>query len=247
MQAVSGEAYTDAGATPLVAGRVSATINGASAGQASTGANGYFYIAQAAGAIPAAGASVLTYDNGPAPGAGLSAATGTTAGLDIYGGFLRYGTTATLFSAAEAGKSATLAAISAPGFVSALSPFVLAGGPSFTLDQPLTLTGSLGAQTTAPGATLSVSAPIAVGAGSPADAPPCAPPRPADGGSGRFTTPSTLTGLGASRVYAGEVSTAALRFWERIAAWASSRARRPAVAGAGGGSPARKHASMSVI
>ncbi len=160
---ISGNAYTDAGATPMNAGQVTATLNGSALGSASIGANGYYYIylPTAPGSI-SGGATLLAYTNGSNPGATLQTITGATAGVDIYGGILRYTTADYYLSAAQADKAAALAAISAPSFVNGLSPFINVTGGYFNVDQPVT--GALGVQATTAGASIVVAAPIAVGA-----------------------------------------------------------------------------------
>ena len=87
--AVSGKAYSDNGTTALAGANVSAISGGALLGSAGTGANGYYYILAAPGALDAAGA--LAYLDGEGTKAGAFsdtvAATGIT-NLDIYGSSL---------------------------------------------------------------------------------------------------------------------------------------------------------------
>ena len=85
-KAVSGIAYSDAGATALVGANVSAISGGSLLGSAGTGANGYYYILAAPGSIDTSGA--LAYLDGESTQAAAFsddvAATGVT-NLDIYG------------------------------------------------------------------------------------------------------------------------------------------------------------------
>jgi filamentous hemagglutinin family protein len=106
VQAVSGIAYADRGVTPLaspsgvIAGAgapntVSAMIGGQSLGQATTGANGYYYFVAPAGTISASGSAVLAYttaaSSGPnAQNAGIliSTASPLVQNFDIWGNTL---------------------------------------------------------------------------------------------------------------------------------------------------------------
>ena len=106
-QAISGFAYADRGATPLVSpsgfiasapapGMVSGLVNGVGLGSATTGANGYYYLMVPAGTI-AAPSQILVTESGPANGATVTGATlqenaaanPTLANLNIYGAYLK--------------------------------------------------------------------------------------------------------------------------------------------------------------
>jgi hypothetical protein len=124
VQAIAGFAYADRGTIPLVSPSgfvptpvpapdvVSILINGAGVGNATTGANGYYYYFAAAGAIPATGAQILVTESGssngaPVVGATLAengAANPVLSGLDIYGDYLRLQT-----SPGETSLTATIA------------------------------------------------------------------------------------------------------------------------------------------
>ena len=123
VQAVSGIAYTNAGATPLAsgtagAGLVSVAANGAALGTVSTGVNGYYYVAVAAGTI-ADGNAVAAYTQansatGAQNGVHVITAAGpaTTgpvlSGFNVYGGFATVTTPLTTYSAASAAYANTL-------------------------------------------------------------------------------------------------------------------------------------------
>ncbi len=107
VQAVSGTAYSDAGSTPLASGAagaivVSALANGAALGSATTGANGYYYIALPAGTLTGA-QQLLTYLSGGTVKANtyVAGASGNV-DADLYGGWLRMlsnaGTTSAMFT-----------------------------------------------------------------------------------------------------------------------------------------------------
>ncbi|WP_238254419.1 beta strand repeat-containing protein, partial [Methylorubrum podarium] len=180
VQAVSGFAYGDAGATALASGtngavRVSVLANGAAFGAATTGANGYYY---AIGVTPiAAGQSVLAYTGADARTGATNAATvasagGTAAqgGLNLYGSTLAGQTSALTFStlpdlrpAATAAAGGDAAALTAIGLAS--GRYYVATGSRFTIDQAVTIANTFGVQTTAPGAPITVAAPISIGSG----------------------------------------------------------------------------------
>ena len=103
VQAISGIAYKDSGATPLSSGTrqpdyvknpglVTAVANGVDLGTVSTGVNGYYYIATPTGTI---GGSVLVYtvqDGGPNAAGAQNAVTlrtglsdGNVSNLNVYG------------------------------------------------------------------------------------------------------------------------------------------------------------------
>jgi len=174
-QAVSGFAYSDAGAAPLASGAegavyVGAMANGVSLGTATTGANGYYYILTAAGGVPR-GAAVLAYGNDAATLA-TSTDAANTGGVNLYGDALAGTTSATTYSAAIGdlttamtaaanGNSAALAAIDG-----ATGADLTATGPRFTLNQAVTTSGAFSVTTTAANAPITVSQAITLnGAG----------------------------------------------------------------------------------
>jgi filamentous hemagglutinin family protein len=147
VQAVSGFAYTDGGSTPLASGTAgAASVNviagGSAFGSATTGANGYFYTARAAGSI-ANGQSVLAYTNangttGATDAATLTTATGVTnLGTTLYGNALSAATPATLLSAVKDGVSVAAGSNSAAlAAIAGTSNYLLTTtGASFTVDQ----------------------------------------------------------------------------------------------------------------
>jgi filamentous hemagglutinin family protein len=175
VQAVSGIAYRDIGVTPLASsasgnGIVSVTLNGTLEGTPYTGANGYYYLTLPANSIASSGSNVLAYTQSgtgynAVNGAALTSATGTTSGLNVYGGYLSYLTPLTTYSAASAGLSTLETTVtgysSTPSFVTGLAPYFLASGASFTVDQsPGTLTTNFGVQTTANNSSLVVDVPL---------------------------------------------------------------------------------------
>jgi filamentous hemagglutinin family protein len=165
-QVISGVAYKDAGVTPLASpsglisgtipppGTVSAMVNGAGLGSVSTGANGYYYFLEPAGTISASGSAVLAYtvanaNTGAVNAASVASATGSVTGLNVLGGFLTVGTTATTYSTI-AGTGAALAATAAgsnstaQGVVAGLTNLgYVASGTSFTIDAPINMTSGL--------------------------------------------------------------------------------------------------------
>jgi filamentous hemagglutinin family protein len=95
LQAVSGTVYSDAGNTALgssAAGlvTVSALRNGAAAGSATAGANGYYYIVMPSSSLTGAG-QVVTYLTGNSVKANtyVQNASGRVSGADLYGSYLR--------------------------------------------------------------------------------------------------------------------------------------------------------------
>lgn len=166
--AISGFAYKDAGVTPAASGasgavQVGLTVGGVAQAPVTTGANGYYYFAIPSGSIAGTGTMVVATtaadaSTGAQDGAAARAATGSVSGLDIFGGSSHFLTTALTYSAS--GYGSVLDSASTPAFVAALPTTITATGASFTMDQPLTVSGSLAVRTTATDAGLVVGAPI---------------------------------------------------------------------------------------
>ncbi|WP_375454856.1 GLUG motif-containing protein, partial [uncultured Methylobacterium sp.] len=184
VQAVSGVAYTDAGATPAASGSagavtVSLDAGGGRIGQATTGNNGYYYIATAAGTVANGTsfvASVPTNGSLSNAAATLAASTytaGTPAqgGVNLYGGALTVPTTATTLSTAptlvQAQASANAAASpTTRTLIGGLTGRgLIATGSGFTIDQAVSTGGTFLVQTTASGAPLTVARPITIANG----------------------------------------------------------------------------------
>ncbi len=174
MQAISGTVYKDAGsiaAASSASGRVfiGLTLNGMAQRPVATGANGYYYFALPAGSIAPSGTVVLASTTanvatGMKNSAAITTATGTTSGLDVFGGFLPFSTAATSYSTMT-NTSADLVALVAgyvttPSFVASLPGMITATGTSFTLDQPLDVTAGFALRTAAANAPITVAAPI---------------------------------------------------------------------------------------
>ncbi len=166
VQAISGMAYSDGGATPLAAGTVSALADGKSLGQVSTGANGYYYFAAQPGAFASGSALLVSTANGARVDALTSGANVT--GFDIWGNTLIAPTSLTTYSAAVGedhsallnaadGNNSQLTgainSLASRGFVAG-GDFAVNGSPglsnglyvksagSITVSDPLTLTGN---------------------------------------------------------------------------------------------------------
>ena len=180
VQAVSGVAYTDMGVTPLASGAngavlVNLTVNGLAEGAVATGANGYYYFALPAGAVGGTTPSLLLATiaanavTGARNAAGLTSATGTTGGMNLYGGNLLFMTTATTYSTSGFPVAAptALGFATTPGFVAGLKDFIQATGASFTIDAPIAQANGFGVQTTAASAPIIVSKDITLTGGSP--------------------------------------------------------------------------------
>ena len=171
MQAVSGIAYSDAGVTPLASATVTVDTNGATFGNATTGANGYYYVFGTAGGIPN-GQTLVAYASA-ATGATSAASTYTAAtpvqsGINIYGDTLTTITSATTLSGSPASTAAFNTAVgSDPAGLAVLANAtgrgIIATGPSFTIDQSLSATGALIVTTSNSGAPLYVDAPVMAG------------------------------------------------------------------------------------
>jgi filamentous hemagglutinin family protein len=146
VQTVSGIAYRDAGTTPLVSGAsgasfVTALANGRSLGTVTTGANGYYYVPMAAGTIATTGSQVVAYSSGATGGATFQEnATGSLAGLNIYGTYLKEQTTAATLSTVSADRATALGQTVLPGYANRR---IEIGAPSFVIDQPITATGTV--------------------------------------------------------------------------------------------------------
>ena len=175
VQAVSGFAYKDAGATPLASGltgaaTVSADANGAMLGSATTGANGYYYVFAAAGSTPA-GANVVAYTQADAATGSTNAATyfvsagaGNSSGNSIFGSTLTETTPSLLYSQLAAGlANAAGADGGAPAAIAGVTNInVSATGASFTVDQAIATPANLSVRTTSAAAPMTISDPIAV-------------------------------------------------------------------------------------
>jgi len=102
-QAISGYAYSDAGVTALSSATISALLNGASLGNASSGANGYYYILVAPGTLTGT-QQLLTYVSGGTVKANtyVQSPTGNVTNANLWGGYLRLltgaGTTSTMYN-----------------------------------------------------------------------------------------------------------------------------------------------------
>ncbi|OYU88940.1 MAG: hypothetical protein CFE29_15425 [Bradyrhizobiaceae bacterium PARB1] len=196
VQVVSGFAYSDGGATPLAsgaAGAVTIALNadGSRIGQATTGANGYYYIVTPIGAptVSSGGSPVLPINNGQnllafTTGSAPAAATLRTAsgssvqtGLNLYGNALTVNTAATLFSqapqnATEArAQNAAALATAAGNDAAAIAAIdgsvglgLSASGASFTIDQTPAINGVLAIESCACSPII-VNAPITVASG----------------------------------------------------------------------------------
>jgi hypothetical protein len=178
VQAVSDFAYADFNTTSLASGptgpvSIGLIAGGAKIGEATTGANGYFYIAAPAGTLTN-GETLLAYTAAGAPGsAHLSTATSAVAQSEagLYAGVVIVPTAAFTLSTAPTLAQAQAQALAAAGAngdaQSSINSTVGLGlqaiGASFTIDQPLTTT-VFGVQT-APGAPLTIAAPIVVNSG----------------------------------------------------------------------------------
>ncbi len=159
VEAISGTAYTDAGVHVATGGMVDLDSGGALLGQGAIGANGYYYVALAAGSV-ANGANLLvsvpTTGSAAVNGALLASSTYAGAntiqtGVDLYGGFLSEATSATTLSGAPSLASFQSAAntvagtdTTATGVIAAIAnPGYLASGSSFAVDQTVNGTGLL--------------------------------------------------------------------------------------------------------
>ncbi len=147
---------------------------GTKIGEATTGANGYFYVAAPAGTLTA-GETLLAYTAAGAPGsAHLSTATSAAAQSDvsIYAGVVVVPTAALTLSTAPTLAQAQTQALAAAGangdaqasINSATGLGLQATGASFTIDQPVTTANGFGVQT-ATAAPLTVAAPIVLNSG----------------------------------------------------------------------------------
>ncbi len=167
-QAISGTAYSDSGVTPLASGASGAvTINldagGSLLGQATSGANGYYYVLVAGGTLTSSTAAVLASSDGANAGSRLDSgadvldANNNVPGFDIWGSTLIAPTARTAYSdantnlvsddtglinTADGNDSATTALVT--GLAS--HGFIASG--DFTIDQSLTLSNGLYVKTT---------------------------------------------------------------------------------------------------
>lgn len=174
--AVSGTAYSDAGATGLAGANVTAVSGGTGMGSAVTGANGYYYIMLAPGASLAS-SGVLTYlDGGSTQGAAFSDVAGTNGAqnVSIYGTAVHLITNNASLSSTRTDYLATIGSYSDTD-LSFLSPSSFASlttssgygvhlnaSSSYTLDTNL---GSAGVLSLDSGGTFGVSGAISLTAG----------------------------------------------------------------------------------
>ncbi|HEY5209293.1 MAG TPA: GLUG motif-containing protein, partial [Stellaceae bacterium] len=177
-QVLTGIAYSDMGVTPVVAGPVTAIVQGSALGAISTGANGYYYFVEPTGTISSGGSAVLAYTGtSTAGGARLQILTGTTTGFDIWGDTLiaptaavslsTAPTTGNLLATANTGLlgNAIGSVPGVPDMTSFTNAGYIATAPGgFTVDVSPASPGFY-AVTTAIGAGITVSAPIAVSQG----------------------------------------------------------------------------------
>jgi filamentous hemagglutinin family protein len=180
VQAVSGVAYKDARGTVAASGSagavtVSLDAGGARLGQATTGANGYYYFALPNRTLTNGEDLLVTTpaDGSASANAGtLAASAGAMAQTEVnlYGNILTDTTSATLLSGAPLRATivadATAAGSDAADTIVAATTGTgyIATGAGFTIDQSVTTSGGFLVQT-ASGAPLTVAAPIAIGDG----------------------------------------------------------------------------------
>ncbi len=212
VHAISGLAFSDGGVTPAASGlsgavTVSLDAGGSQLAQATTGANGYYYILLPAGSVAGGQSFLLTTAANSATGAANAATLGIGAGptaspnqseVDLFGGYLTAGTTATTLSAAQAGltlASAQTAGTSAAGTDAAAAGVLnalttlgyLAEGTSFTIDEAQSASRLL--VETALGTPLTVAQPITVTSGGALTL--------SSGGTLAINAPVTVNGAGA--------------------------------------------------
>ncbi|HTV30857.1 MAG TPA: MBG domain-containing protein, partial [Xanthobacteraceae bacterium] len=112
-EAISGKAYSDAGVTVLASNAsdavvVSALVDGANVGTATTGANGYYYILVPGNTLTGS-QQLVTYLDGASVAANtyVAAPSGNVSDADLYGGYLRLisdaGTTSSMFGGLATG------------------------------------------------------------------------------------------------------------------------------------------------
>jgi filamentous hemagglutinin family protein len=151
VQAVAGTAYSDAGVTPLASGAngaviVSALMNGAGIGSASTGANGYYYIFGPTGMIPAGNNQIAVSSSGATAGVTFrqnASGTSTITGLDIYGTYLReQAASGTTLLSGLSTDYATAVGSNAGALPSTSNRWIDITASSFALDQTVS-TGTL--------------------------------------------------------------------------------------------------------
>uniref|UniRef100_UPI0015751432 beta strand repeat-containing protein n=1 Tax=Caulobacter sp. S45 TaxID=1641861 RepID=UPI0015751432 len=180
VQAVSGVAYSDAaGTAPLAstsAGAVTVSLDGGGAqiGQASTGANGYYYVAVPAGTLASGEAVLASTPAVTATGAtdsatlALSTGAGAQAGLNLYPSTLTIQTAQTLLSTSPTLATAIAAAGADGGAAAVVNGTTGIGydalGSSFTIDQAVSTSGGFSVATGS-GDPLTVGAPITLGSG----------------------------------------------------------------------------------
>ena len=149
-EAVTGTAYSDAGATPLASGAagavtVSTLVDGAGIGSATTGANGYYYVLAPSGTLTGT-QQLLSYVNGNTVTANtyVANASGNTT-ADLWGSWLRLYSDASTTSAMFSGLSTALGSnsgsdllYSGSGIASGASLGIVSGNTGgFTIDTAL--------------------------------------------------------------------------------------------------------------
>uniref|UniRef100_UPI0035CB8655 beta strand repeat-containing protein n=1 Tax=uncultured Methylobacterium sp. TaxID=157278 RepID=UPI0035CB8655 len=153
VQAVSGIAYTDVGATAAASGSagavtVSLASGGSVIGQATTGANGYYYIVLPTGTL-ASGAGLVasvptngSLSNAAASFARSSGSAVAATGLDLSGGWLRQAAgSLTTLSALDAATAAAAGSTPAAGLSLANREISAAG--ALNLDGAISQSGTL--------------------------------------------------------------------------------------------------------
>ena len=189
VQAVSGIAYQDAGATVALSGlsqltgetytgTVSLDANGGFAGDVTTGSDGYYYFALPAGTLANRNGLVTflgAYDTGTITSATLLPITGATVqGANLYGNTLSAFTNSLTLSGAPSFASLQASATAAAGSDSAAAAVVaavtnvdyLATGASFSIDVPTTVASGTSLIVTTPsGIPLTVDAAVTVADG----------------------------------------------------------------------------------
>ncbi|MDR3493822.1 MAG: filamentous hemagglutinin N-terminal domain-containing protein, partial [Ancalomicrobiaceae bacterium] len=138
--AISGTAYSDFGTTALAGAGITALAGGTTLGTATTGANGYYYMLEASGALTGA-TGVLAYvsSSGNTGAAFTDSVAGNVAGLNINGAYLTATTSATSYSGLLAKIATTLGSnATATTAVNALGNLdIVATGSSFAIDSAI--------------------------------------------------------------------------------------------------------------
>ena len=144
-QVISGNAYSDHGATAAAGATVTELVNGSGGLTALAGYDGYYYLLLPANTISSSGSQVLTYTTGAGAGAAYQQnATGSVSGLNIYGTYLAETTPVSAYSGIASGLAAAIGGNSAAQAVvtGADNLQINPSAASFAIDQPIT-TGTL--------------------------------------------------------------------------------------------------------